>query len=266
MAGPERLLPNVRGLVYDWATARRRMLWRRVIAPRAERILCVSRAAEAIVQGCAPAALGKTLVIENGVDVAAFAGRPDGAALRAEIGVSEKAYLIGTVGRLHPVKGHGDLVAALGLLAKNPEPPQVVIVGYAPEEERGKLVEQARELGVEQLLHFAGRRENIPEWLSAMDAFVLPSHSEGMPNALLEAMAAGLPAVATRVGGTVEVVEEGKTAVLVPAQAPEALAEALASLRRDPTRAADMGRAARAAMEARAWPAVVARYAEILFG
>ena len=56
MAGPERLLPNVRGLVYDWATARRRMLWRRVIAPRAERILCVSRSAEETVCGCAPAA------------------------------------------------------------------------------------------------------------------------------------------------------------------------------------------------------------------
>ena len=113
----------------------------------------------------------------------------------------EEAYLIGTVGRLHPVKGHGDLVAALGLLAQSEEPPHVAIVGYAPEEERQKLVEQARALGVERLLHFAGRRENIPEWLAAVDAFVLPSHSEGMPNALLEAMAAGLPAVATRVGG-----------------------------------------------------------------
>ncbi len=164
----------------------------------------------------------------------------------------EEAYLIGTVGRLHPVKGHGDLVAALGLLAQSEEPPHVAIVGYTPEEERQKLVEQARALGVERLLHFAGRRENIPEWLAAVDTFVLPSHSEGMPNALLEAMAAGLPAVATRVGGTVEVVEEGKTALLVPPHEPGALAEALDSLRRDAARAAELGRTARAAMEKRA--------------
>ena len=82
---PERFLPNVRGLVYDWATPRRRMLWRAAIAPWAERILCVSRVAEEIVCECAPVARWKTVVIENGVDVAAFTGQ-DGAALRGRWG------------------------------------------------------------------------------------------------------------------------------------------------------------------------------------
>ena len=205
-------------------------------------------------------------VIENGVDTQRFSESHDRRAIRPRLGLPEDCYLIGTVGRLHPVKGYADLVAALGRLAHmNGDPPHVMIAGYAPPEEEQRLLQQARELHVEHLLHLLGRRDDVPEVLAAMDVFTLPSHSEGMPNALLEAMAAGKPSVATRVGGCLEVMVDGETGVFVPPHSPEALADALAGLRADPTRAARLGAAAQTAMRSRAWPAVVAQYAELLF-
>jgi len=267
LAGPARFFPNIRGLVYDWSAPRRRVLWRRLIAPRATHIICVSRAAQEAVCAHVPAAREKTLIIGNGVDAERFRSLPDRAAARREAGLPEDGYVIGTIGRLHPVKGHGDLLAALARLAQaNGAPPHLVIAGPAPEEEKARLLERARAEGVEHLLHLLGHREDVPDLLAAMDVFTLPSLSEGMPNALLEAMAAGKPVVATRVGGSAELVSDGETGLLVPPGAPEALAEVLAGLRADPARAARLGEAARAAVAPRSWPCVIAQYTGLLFG
>jgi glycosyltransferase involved in cell wall biosynthesis len=92
---------------------------------------------------------------------------------------------------------------------------------------------------------FAGHRTDVPEILQALDIFVLPSNWEGLPNAVLEAMAAGLPVVATRVGGVPEVVVEGQTGILVPPRDPNALADALLTLLRDPNLRRRMGQAGR---------------------
>jgi glycosyltransferase involved in cell wall biosynthesis len=94
-------------------------------------------------------------------------------------------------------------------------------------------------------LHFLGHREDVRDLLSVYDIFVLPSLSEGMPLALLEAMAAGVPAVATRVGGVSEVIENGKTGLLVPPGDSRALADGIATLLENPALATELGEAAR---------------------
>jgi glycosyltransferase involved in cell wall biosynthesis len=92
-------------------------------------------------------------------------------------------------------------------------------------------------------MHLVGQQENVPEWLAAFDVFALTSDWEGMPNAVLEAMAAGLPVVATAVGGTPEVVVDGETGLLVSPRDPDALAGAISRLLRDPDLRRAMGRA-----------------------
>jgi glycosyltransferase involved in cell wall biosynthesis len=255
-----RLFPSIRGLHYDWATALRRALWRSLIAPRATRVLCVSRAAQEVVCAQAPVARGKTVVLPNGVDTARFAGHHDAASL----GLPRGAYLIGTVGRAHPIKGQADLIAALPLVTTEGEAPHLLIAGPASPEQAQALTAQARALGVAERVHLLGPREDVPEVLAALDVFVLPSHSEGMPNALLEAMAAGKPVIATAVGGSIELVTDGVNGLLVPAHSPDSLAAAVSRLRADPALAARLAAAAQEAAATRAWPQVLSQYEALL--
>ena len=99
----------------------------------------------------------------------------------------------------------------------------------------------AESLGLAEAVHFLGQRQDVPDLLNAMDIFVLPSYSEGVSLALLEAMAAGLPVIATAVGGLPEVVEDGVTGLLIPPRDAEALAGALERLLADPAWARKLG-------------------------
>src|SRR5262249_29873412 len=120
--------------------------------------------------------------------------------------------------------------------------PQVVIVGDGPLRER--LLQQARSLGVAENVRFIGTVADVRPALAAMDVFVLPSHAEGMSNALMEAMAAARPVVAAA-GGNPEVVIDGQPGVLIPPADPGAIADAIGALLRDPDRAVGLGAAAR---------------------
>jgi glycosyltransferase involved in cell wall biosynthesis len=120
----------------------------------------------------------------------------------------------------------------------------VVIVGEGPE--RARLEAQAAHLGLAEQVHFVGHQQDVRPWLAAFDVCVLSSDWEGMSNAILEAMAAGLPVVATAVGGTPEVVVDGVTGFLVPPRDPQALADAILRLLRDPDLRRRMGEAGRA--------------------
>jgi glycosyltransferase involved in cell wall biosynthesis len=162
-------------------------------------------------------------------------------AARAALGLDPTRPVVLTVGRLNVMKGHTHLLDAVpGLLRRTPDL-AVVVVGSGHLEEA--LRAQAAALGVTDAVHLAGHRDDARALLDAADVFVLPSRHEGMPLALLEAMDAGLPVVATRVIGSEEVVDEGRTGLLVRPRDPAALEEALGRLLADPALREEYGRA-----------------------
>lgn len=182
---------------------------------------------------------GKLRVIRNGIDVTRFeepAGTP--ASLRSR-GIS--------VGRLDPIKDQATLLRAVRLVVNSVPAFELDLVGDGPS--RAELEALARALDLGSHVRFLGYREDVGSLLACADFFVLSSISEGLSLALLEAMAAGLPVVATDVGGNREVVVPGDTGYLVPAQSAEALAAAMASLLADESDAGRMGGAARRRIE-----------------
>ena len=150
--------------------------------------------------------------------------------------------LIGMVGRLDWKKGYEHALAAMSLLhARIPEA-RLDIVGDGPF--RGALEEQARQLGLEETVRFLGQRHDATELMRDFDCYVLSSVIEGMPNALLEAMSLGRPAVTTSAGGSAEVVVDGKSGLVVPPADPTALADAMERVLRDRAFAESLGAAA----------------------
>jgi len=166
---------------------------------------------------------------------------------RASLGAANGELVIGSVGCLAARKDYGTLLEALATLERSGRRFHAALVGDGPEREA--LEQRARELGVSARTTFLGERADVERLLPAMDVFVLSSREEGIPNALLEAMAAGRPSVATAVGGTPEVLEDGVTGWLVPPADPAALAAALEQTLADPDEARRRGEAARRATE-----------------
>lgn len=179
-------------------------------------------------------------VIYNGVDVTRIAAADRTAARRA-LGAPEGEIVIGTVGRLVPVKNYELLVRAFGRLASpSGRPTRLVFIGEGPE--RAKLEAAAAASGVAARTILLGHREDVADLLVGLDVFVLPSLSEGMSNTLLEAMAAGVPVVASDVGGNGEIVRDGETGLLFASGDEGGLAAHLETLVADPARRAGMGR------------------------
>lgn len=201
-----------------------------------------SQAAEARALGLAPP--GRSHVIVNGVDAAAVRALATRAPLtRAALGLRADALVLATVARFDPVKGLDVLLRAVpGLTARAPAA-QLLIVGDGPERER--LHALAREVDPGGRVVFAGAVPDAARLLPLVDLYVTASRREGLPLAVLEAMACGLPVLATRVPGHTDAVEDGVTGELVPADDPERLAAAAAGLLADAPRRAAMGRAGR---------------------
>ena len=221
--------------------ARRNRL-RRTLSPLVTRFVAVSHdlARWLVEEVRLPA--GKVLTIPNGVQLERF-GRTGAQEARRQIGLPAEAPVVGTVGRLDPVKDQAGLVRSFaGLRAGHPDA-LLILAGDGPC--RAELVRLIADLGLEERVRLLGDRPDIPLVLGAMDLFVLPSIAEGMSNTLLEAMASGLAVVATRVGGNLELVEDGVTGRLVPPQDPAALAGSMAAYLEDPHLRAIHGKAAR---------------------
>jgi glycosyltransferase involved in cell wall biosynthesis len=170
-----------------------------------------------------------TVVIRNGIDPADFQAGGDHSGRRRLV----------TVGRLQAPKDAVTLVRALAALRGPPF--EAVFVGDGPD--RLAVEEEVRRLGLESAVEFLGERDDVPELLGKADVFVLSSHSEGLPISILEAMAAGLPVVASNVGGVPEVVVDGHTGLLVPPGDPQSLAEAIERLLEDPALSRRLGEA-----------------------
>ncbi len=189
--------------------------------------------------------------VPNGVDTAAFAPSDPGRqpALRRGLGLGHLARLLVFVGRLDPAKNLAGLLRAWARVAPGHPGAGLALVGDGPQ--RAELAALAGELGLGQSLIFLGQRHDVPAILAAADGFVLASRSEGMPNALLEAMAAGLPSLVTAVGAMPEMIDHGVQGLVAPPGDEAALADGLERLLGDPAGAAAMGAAARRRAEQR---------------
>ena len=198
------------------------------------------------------------VTIPNGVELERYQGLP-GEKIRQKIGlgVEEKVALF--VGTLRPVKGVRYLIEAMDIVVRENRLARLLVVGDG--EERGELENLAKRLGVAARISFIGRKphRDIPDYMAAADVFVLPSLSEGFPLTILEAMAAGLPIVTTRVRGLPEIIEEGGNGFLVEPRNHQQIAERLLSLFSNDKLAEAMGQSNRDKARGYSWQSIVER-------
>ena len=203
---------------------KRRLLIGRVIYPLAHKIVTMSKDQELFFKR-----LGipgdKLVTILNGVDLSRFNGVIDREEKKTELGLSGANAIIGCVGRLSEEKGHQYLIRAIKHVNQKIPGVHLVLVGDGAA--RTALGELTRELDMERLIHFFGNRDDVNEIYPVLDLFCLPSLTEGLANALLEAMACRLPIVATSVGGNKELLTQMKNGVMVPSGSATSLAEAI---------------------------------------
>ena len=218
----------------------------RVLERRTARIICNADAVRRFLTERIGLHAEKICVIRNGLDLDEF-DKAAAVELPPPLPKPPEGPLLGSVGRLEPQKGMTFLIEAFKRLPASPANAHLWIVGQGPEEQR--LRRQAADAGLEKRVHFLGLRKDVPALMARFCLFVLPSLWEGLPNAVLEAMAARRAVVATRVDGTPEAVVENETGLLVPPRDPEALAEAMTALLRDETRRARFGEAGRRRVE-----------------
>jgi sugar transferase (PEP-CTERM/EpsH1 system associated) len=241
--------------VSDLDGTKRRYQWlRRVYRPFVDHYIALSRdLADYLIRKVKVAPAHVTQVY-NGVDAVRF--HPAGAARAPIPGCPFAApahWLIGTVGRMQTVKDQLNLarafVRALVLAPELRPSLRLVMVGDGPLRAQSQAI--LDEAGAGALAWLPGERSDVADIMRGLDAFALPSLAEGVSNTILEAMASGLPVIATAVGGNPDLVRAGETGELVPAADPEALAEAIVRLARDPARAAALGQAGRRDAEER---------------
>jgi glycosyltransferase involved in cell wall biosynthesis len=178
-------------------------------------------------------------VIPNGIDVNKYRPGANRTSIRAELGIPVDAFVVGSAGRLEVEKNYKMLLTAAAQSCATGGPVHVVLFGDGAE--RPTLERLTAQLGLQESVSFAGWRTDLPRVLPALDVFALTSVSEGLPLAILEAMACGLPIVSTAVGDIPVVVENERAGYLVPSGDASALAARLSQLARDPDRRNALG-------------------------
>lgn len=228
----------------------RQRLLRRAVYSMADAVFSVTGDLRNYHERQAGTSSGRIGVIRNGVDTARFAPRPEARLeIRRTYDIPAESFVIGTVGRVVPIKDHVTLLKAARILAGSGVDVHVLLAGSGPELAALRQFAES-DSNLAGRVTFPGACDNIPEVLNALDVFVLPSISEGMSNTILEAMASGLPVVATRVGGNPELVEEDSTGCLFEPGQAEELAHCLGRLERASDLRREMGRAGRRRAEA----------------
>ena len=239
VVSPARIVTGVRSVPNDPHTVRAAA--DRLTIRLSDRVVSNSRngATLAIDRG---ASVDDVSVIPNGRHLETYStARPD--PVRSELDVGEDELVVGTVGRLLERKGHFELVTAWSRVVNLEPNARLLFVGDG--QDRAAIEAHAEELGCAGSIEFLGNRGDVPALLAAIDVFAFPSHFEGLPGAVIEAMAAGLPIVATPVDGTAELLDEYRTGLFVPVDAPEPLAWAIYRLLQTPDLRDRLGASAR---------------------
>lgn len=191
----------------------------------------------------------KIRVMELGLELQRFADAPRAGMLRAELGLGHEVPLFGFCGRLTAIKNPDLLLRAFALARAECPALHLAILGDG--EERGPMEQQVAELGLGGYVHFLGFRSDLPPLVADLDALVLTSDNEGTPVAVIEAAAAGVPAICTAVGGVPDIVADGETGWLAPAGDAQAVAAACTAAARAPDERRRRGQAAQATVLAR---------------
>ena len=242
-------IPNERGVVPPRAGMGKRLVNRIVAGALSDRIVAVSAGVhkELVESGMKPSMV---VAIPNGIDLTPYAPRwTQDAQPQAQVAgaASKRGLVVGTVARLHRQKALDVMLDCAKLVLGSDPSVRFVIGGTGPLED--ELKAKIRELRMEPYVKMAGFVSDVPGFLANLDIYVLSSDYEGLPLAVLEAMAAGLPVVSTAVGGVPEAVVDGLNGILVPPKQPKALAQAIMRLVVDPDMARSMGVAGRARAE-----------------
>ncbi len=206
----------------------------------------------------------KITVVYNGLDPQIFRGKEHiDPGWRKRAGIAEDVPLVSIVGRLHQVKGHRYFLKAAAELLKNRKDIHFLVVGSGPEREA--LEELTNDLGISEYVTFTGFISNVSEVMPDLNLLVVPSLWEGFGLTALEAMAVGVPVVATSVGGLPEIVEHGTTGLLVPPADEEALAKCILWVLEHPQESKEMALAAKAVVEEKFSAAAMARKTEAVY-
>ena len=210
---------------------RKRNVIRKCLSPMVDRFMTVSDDLQRWLTEMVGIPAHKVVRIHNGVDTGKFS-REGRAAARRKLGFDDANVAIGIVGRLDPVKDHRSLLQAFAAVSQAQPRARLIIVGDGVM--RQAIEAQINELRIADRVQMLGERQDVAEILKALDCFTLTSVAEGISNTILEAMATGLPVVATRVGGNPELVQHGLTGQLVPPGDVGALAQAFETYLNDP--------------------------------
>ncbi len=221
---------TVHGKNYFWEKLRRRVVYR--LVSRHGTLIAVSKDLKQFICDKVGILEKRVEVIYNGVTPAQTIADEEIQKCKAELEVSGCYPLLGVVGSLYPVKGHRFLLEAMPEILRRWPNARLLVIGRG--ELEVALKEQVAQLAIDANVHFLGMRQDVPRVLSILDVFVLPSLSEGLSLALLEAMASGKPVVATRVGGNPELIDHGRTGFLIQPENEKDLAVNLLNLLNDP--------------------------------
>lgn len=248
-------VPVVVHSIHGWgftplqSPAKRRLLVaaERWVAPWTDHFIAVSQAN--IDQGRDLGLLGDDIsLIRSGIDLSPFRDSPDPAPIRHRLGIPDGVRVVTQIGNLKPQKAPLDFVRVAAIVASSSPEVHFVIAGDGPLREQ--VIALAGELGIADRLHLPGWWRDVPGLLGATDVALLTSRHEGLPRAVVEALAAGVPVVATAVDGTPEVVRDGVNGMLAPAGDIERLAAEVCTLLEDEDRRRVMGEAAVLGLEA----------------
>lgn len=221
----------------------------RLLSAFSTRVVVVSESLRRLVRAAGVGA-GRIDVIHNGIDTRHFAPGTDGS-LREVLGIDDSAVLLGAIGNVRPAKDYAVLLRTAARLRSSQVRYHFVIAGDASGPLFDQLIRLRHALGVDDMVTFIGFQQDVARVIRNLDVFVITSSSEGFSLTTIQAMACGVPVVATRCGGPEEIIDDGATGVLVPAGSPDAAADAIHDLAADGPRRLRFARAGPAAVQQR---------------